>query len=220
MPSTSARPRLNVEGPDDEHVIRNLVKAHGIEYGVDPRVPDVRPVEGIANLLDGIEDWVRASTGRAVGFVVDADEPLLNRWAAVRDRLIKAGVGAVPDVPPPDGFIGASARFQSRVGVWLMPDNQQGGNLESFLNRLIPDGDPILPHAAEATDKAKDLGAVIPEVDYSKAVLHAWLAWQSTPGCPYGTAIAARFFIHDSDLAIRFVRWYVTLFGLSATATP
>ena len=218
MPSTSARPRLNVEGPDDVSVIRNLVKAHGIEHGIDTRVPDVEPVGGVVNLLDGIEDWVRASTGRAIGFVVVGDEPILDRWAAVRDRLIKAGVGAVPNAPPPDGFLGVSARLQSRVGVWLMPDNQLGGNLESFLKRPLPDGDPILPHAVEATDRAKELGAAIAEVDHSKAVLHAWLAWQSNPGCPYGTAISAYYFAHDTELATRFVGWYARLFGLAPPA--
>jgi hypothetical protein len=220
MPSTSVRPRLNVEGTDDEHVIRNLVKAHGIEYRDDPRVPDVKVIEGITNLLDGIEDGVRASTGRAVGFVLDADSPILDRWRSVRDRLLKAGVDAVPQAPPPEGFIGMSSRFKSRAGVWLMPDNQQDGDLESFLRLLVRAGDPILPHADEATGKAKGLGAAFAEVDHRKAIIHAWLAWQSNPGCPYGTAITAQFFAHDADLAMRFVQWYVRLFGPSTTVGP
>jgi len=58
------------------------------------------------------------------------------------------------------------------------------------------------------------------EVGHRKAILHAWLAWQSNPGCPYGTAITAHYFAHNAELAMRFVDWYARLFGLIAPAGP
>jgi hypothetical protein len=128
--------------------------------------------------------------------------------------LLAAGVDAVPESPPPGGFIGASTRFKSRVGVWLMPDNVNDGALEPFLTELIHIGDPILAHAEDSTDRAKGIGAAFTDLDRPKAVIHAWLAWQAEPGRPYGMAITAQYFAHDAALAARFVGWYVRLFGL------
>ena len=85
----------------------------------------------------------------------------------------------------------------------------------NFLKDLIEEADPLLPHAESATGTARELGARFGDADARKAVLHAWLAWQRNPGRPYGVAIKARFFRHDSDAAMRFVAWFGRLCGLT-----
>lgn len=212
------RSTLNVEGKNDLNAIANLVKVHGIEFDDDQRVPKIHFAGSVDQLLDGIEEGVRFGTGRAVGFVLDADTPIIDRWRAVRDRLLKAAVDIVPESPPAEGFIGISSRSKCRVGVWLMPDNQHDGDLESFLRMLIRVEDATIEHAEEATARAKELGAPFTEVDRRKAILHTWLAWRAEPGRPYGTAIAAYYFSHDAELATRFVGWYARLFGLAPPA--
>lgn len=216
MPGSMERPRLHVEGPDDQHSIVHLLGHHGVDYHAKPWAPELPQFQqtgGVRELLEGIEIAVRLSTGRVIGFVLDADSPLHDRWQAVRDRLTAVGVVA-PQEPLPQGFIGESKTFRSRVGVWLMPDNQHDGKLETFLETLISEHDPLIDHAKGATDKAKDLGAEFAESDRRKASLHAWLAWQEEPGRPYGTAIRARYFRHDSAVARVFVAWFKNLFRI------
>ena len=65
------------------------------------------------------------------------------------------------------------------------------------------------------TDKAKTLGAGYREVDRTKAILHAWLAWQAKPGLPYGTALNARYFQHDLKAAIASSTGFRKLYDLS-----
>ena len=96
-----------------------------------------------------------------------------------------------------------------------MPDNLSNGKLENFIQTLIPEDDPIYSHTIEATAKAKSLGAQFRDVDRDKAILHAWLAWQDPPGPPYGVAIKAERFRHDSPLAQAFVSWYRELYEIS-----
>ena len=111
--------------------------------------------------------------------------------------------------------MGKSQAYRTRVGVWLMPDNQRIGTLEDFLRTLVEDADSLLPHAQESTTQAKKThGADFRDMDEQKAVLHAWLAWQEVPGLPYGTAIRARYFRQDSPVAERFVAWFRRLFKL------
>lgn len=74
--------------------------------------------------------------------------------------------------------------------------------------------DPLFPHAEESTIRAKELNAHFSEEDSSNASLHAWLAWQKEPGLPYGSAIRARYFRHDSQAAQSFVIWFRELFGI------
>lgn len=106
------------------------------------------------------------------------------------------------------------ASFQVTVGVWLMPDNVRDGTLEDFLRDLIETNDSLIGHADSSTAAARQLGAKFSDADTKKAVLHAWLAWQEVPGRPYGTAVKAHFFRHDSPAATEFVRWLRDLYGL------
>ena len=206
------------------HAIRHLLIRHGIDYdqALWPSwFPSIEAVGGGKDaILSGktVETAVSLSSGRAVGFVLDADASVRNRWRAMSNRLRRAGVAPPPAIPE-DGFVGESGEYRARVGVWLMPDNRQEGaqgegTLERFLETLVEEADPLLPYAQEATARAKAAhGASYPDHDVKKAVLHAWLAWQEEPGLPYGTAIRAQYFRHDSPVAGNFVDWFCRLFG-------
>jgi len=216
MAGSLERSTLHVEGPDDVHSIIHLLIHHGIDYDAKPwpaGFPELKKAEGIGKLLEAIETAITLGTGRSIGFVLDADIDVTNRWRRVRDRLKKAGVNA-PTALSPDGFIGESQDYRCRVGVWLMPDNVRSGALETFLRDLIHEQDPLISHAQASTDSAKNLGAKFALSVQLKAVLPTWLAWQVEPGLPYGSAIRARYFRHDTAAALSFVAWFKTLYGL------
>ena len=205
---------LLVEGTDDEHVIRHLLGQRGFGYGngnPPPPLPIPKPQGGIKDLLKGIRGAVRSNTGRAAGFVVDANDCPRDRWKAVAARLNQVGV-ATAEMIPSEGFVGESPDYKTRVGVWLMPDNRRSGALEDFLADLVDDGDRLLPHARKATSSARTLGADFREANTRKAVIHAWLAWQRKPGLRYGIAIRARYFRDDTAVADSFVSWFQRLY--------
>ena len=219
---TVERSNLHVEGRNDVHAIKHLLLRHGFDCPTksDPRsgdefaenVPEIKAAGDRSKVLDAMKTAVPVSTGRSVGFVLDADAVAENRWQAVRDRLGTFELN-LPDSIPEDGFVGDIAEFKVRVGVWLMPDNRRSGALEQFLQDLIEEGNLLLPVAVRSTENAKAEGADFPESSRNKAVLHAWLAWQETPGLPYGLAIRARYFRADSPAATAFVQWYRNVFG-------
>lgn len=198
---------LYVEGTDDQHVIRHLLKRHG----VDVSEVEVKDAQGKDALLGVINTAVRTSTGRSVGFVLDADEAPQDRWRAVRDRLDGTGLNLPTDIPGA-GFAGESETYQAQVGVWLMPDNHRAGALESFLEDLIASRDALIEHAKASTTVALKKGAAFPDSKRQKAELHTWLAWQETPGLPYGAALGAHFFDHNSNGALAFMKWFRRVF--------
>lgn len=213
------RSLLRVEGKDDEHAINHLLLRHDIDCGREDVAVDIRSISdygveetgGREKLLEGIPTAVITNAGRSVGFILDADEVAEDRWRAVRGRLDNVGL-TLPDEIPKEGFVGEADTFKARVGVWLMPDNRQSGALEEFLKDLVDSSDPLLPIAETSTEQARNRGARFRASYRLKAVLHAWLAWQENPGLPYGTAITARYFSHDSANALAFVEWFRRVF--------
>ena len=123
MAETLERSRLHVEGTDDQNSLVHLLRHNGVAYDPDkfenspPELPKFIQLKSVEKLLDGIETTVKTSTNRIVGFLLDADEPLLNRWESVTHRLSNVGVGGLPKCPPAGGFIGESTLYKVRVGV-------------------------------------------------------------------------------------------------------
>ena len=215
MAELTERSSLRVEGNDDCYALRYLLGRHGVDYDQNPRpswFPSIDAAGSKEKLLRGVKTAVSVTNGRPIGFVLDANSSLQDRWRAITARLRDVDMETPAQIPP-EGFIGECLRFQTRVGVWLMPDNRREGTLEHFLETLVHEADPLLCYARESAVQAKELhGASYSNAHKEKAVLHTWLAWQRKPGLPYGTAIRARFFRHDSPVAKSFVAWFRRVF--------
>ena len=108
-------PILRVEGKDDRYVIEHLLSRHGIDWQIVEikNSNDGDEDSGGKNLLlDGMRTLVTTSTGKAVGFVLDANGVASDRWRAVRDRLGDLGL-ALPDKIPEGGFVGDALKVKS-----------------------------------------------------------------------------------------------------------
>jgi hypothetical protein len=101
-----------------------------------------------------------------------------------------------------------------------MPDNILEGELEHFLELLVPrkNENPLWLRVLEALDgmpsEASFPGYVkrFKEQDRRKALIHTWLAWQEEPGKPLGQALTARYFDAHAPHALVFVNWIRQLF--------
>lgn len=211
QPTKKSPYRLLVEGVDDQSSIVHLLKRHGYDWDNDsgPR-PFIQQAGGVEQLLDDLSVILKGPFDR-LGILVDADVSLPNRWAQLRDRAARAGL-QLPEAPLVEGTILSGLRPDSHVGFWLMPDNSSPGKLEDFLHKLVPDDDPTWAWADEAVQEARRKGARCKEIDHPKSWLHTWLAWQERPGIPFGIALQAQVFRHDTEDALRFVAWFKRLF--------
>lgn len=203
--------RLYIEGQDDEHSICHLLKRHDIDLKrLDPSQQFFETSGGDLPLLNDLPTIVKQSYQR-IGIVIDTDINLTNRWQQIKDRLTKAGISP-PESPDRYGTIIPGISSECRIGIWLMPNNEEPGNLEDFLKTLIPKDDCCWSFAQKATENAKSIGAGFSDTAEIKAKIHTWLAWQEKPGVPFGTALNAKYFEHDSPEALTFVAWFKKLF--------
>jgi len=211
MRRESSSYRLLVEGADDKHSVIHLMKRHGINWDNSEDVlPHVHDCGGFDPLVKSIQ--VSVKSYKCLGIIVDANFKVDKRWQQVRDELFKTGI-TLPKSPNQDGTIITGMYTDWKVGVWIMPDNQNKGELEDFLSKLVPLDDECWLYADEVTKNVKKIGAKFPDKFFSKARIHTWLAWQEKPGLPFGTAITAKYFGADSQEALKFVKWFNLLFS-------
>lgn len=202
--------RLIVEGTDDLHSILHLMGQHGFDWNDESLSrPFVLNAGSVDRLLESLS--VSLKSHARLGILVDADTNPLSRWAQLRDRFRRVGLD-LPDTPDPEGTVISGLFPESRVGIWLMPDNSAPGTLEVFLGQLVPEDDPTWAWAEEAVQEARRRGARCKLIDHPKSLIHTWLAWQERPGIPFGIALQAKVFRHDSEEALRFVAWFNRLF--------
>lgn len=216
MAAKAKRDEIFVEGNDDSVTIRALLMRRGMttptgEWPVE--YPHFRLAGSDDKVLAAMTTAIPLATGRSVGFVLDANGSLESRWSAVANKLRILGMSA-PQKPASQGFVAGCREYESVVGVWIMPDNRRNGSIETFLRDLVEENDSIISHAEEATRRALEIGATFSSMVLLKAKLHAWLAWQKEPGLPYGTAMRAKYFLHEGVAADNFVDWFKLLFNL------
>ena len=170
----------------------------------------VKPAGDVVKLVSAAPVAIKSSP--RIGIVLDADLDVAARWQSLRDRLAPISV-ILPASPAQKGTVVKGVLPDSRVGVWVMPNNVTTGILENFLGALVPVEDPIWAHARKSTAAAHGLGAAFSKVAIAKAEIHAWLSWQETPGLPFGTAITAKYFDTDTELCTDFVAWFRDVFA-------
>ncbi|MGP0065521.1 MAG: DUF3226 domain-containing protein [Isosphaeraceae bacterium] len=199
---------LVVEGPDDLHVISNLMMRHQFQ----PKFK-VSNEEGYEKLISRISPRLKPGTDlERFGVIVDADADIQARWRQIKGTLERAGYNDVPDAPDPAGAI-IHHEDLPRVGVWIMPDNTVPGMLEDYLCFLVPEGDILMERARRCVEEIPVEERRFIAAHFTKAWVHTWLAWQDDPGTPLGQAITKRYFESDGPQVQALLDWLTRLFA-------
>lgn len=199
---------LLVEDTDDRQVVRYILNRH------QASIPFcVLETGGVSKLLPQISVHIDAPDQEVVGILADANTDLNVRWREITQRIweaerIKTAGLHAPQSPDPNGTI-IDAR--PRVGVWLMPNNTRGGELEDFVAQMIPDGDAVWRLSRKYIDKIPDADRKFPDDKSTKAQLYAWLAARKNPRL-MGLAIRDGDLSVDGPLCQKFVDWLTRLF--------
>lgn len=195
---------LLVEGQNDMHVVRHIWLRHyttGPTFGISIK-------DDVNSLLRSIRGEVLREDRTVVGILLDADDHPAYRWQSVRDKLRSAHVDS-PNKLPPSGVIIDQV---PRVGVWMMPDNQLPGELEDFIEKMIPPTDPVWPLSHSYIDGIPIGNRKFAQGKILRAKVHAWLATREDPR-PMGTAIRARDLDVHGPLGAAFLSWLNRLFN-------
>ena len=198
---------LLVEGKNDCHVIYALCEAHGVPetFGLY----NCESGDGVLKRLNALMH--PTDPPETIGVILDVDDRTIeSRWQQIKEK-IKAYGYDFSENPDPVGTVLPVNGDKPRLGIWLMPNNQDPGMLEDFLLSLANVGS--VSFASESVDCAKAKGlTTFKEVHHSKAVIHTYLAWQDEPGKPLGQSITSHVLNPETDIAKCFTAWLTKLF--------
>ena len=174
--------------------------------------PRIRKTNGVEGLLAGMETAIRFATRHSVGFVLDANASANDRWRAVASRLVSVGLTPPAD-PPTAGYIDFCEEFQTRTGVWMMPNNGRKGALEDFLiDPHPPDGPPCWNTPEVPQIKPGNWVQRFQSVQHGKQNFgHGWLGAKSR-GLPTVPRSERAISHHDSPDSEAFLCWFRKLF--------
>lgn len=204
---------LMVEGDSDRQVVLTLLRNINFDFLADN--VKVEATNGVDNLVGMIRSRLISSpfdahsSDAAVGIIVDADQNVALIWDRILESLRRSDVD-VPSLsaPGPNGSIFERGMPRLKVGVWVMPDNESPGELEDFLARMVPLGNPDWPRAQRYVNCSEgDFGRKV-----TRAKVLAWIATRTTPG-RFDEAIANGDLRTDGELCQRFIAWIDRLFN-------
>lgn len=204
FPSKLSTCVLLVEGQDDKHVVEHF---YWSRFGSAPPF-EVLDKGGYQPLCDAIGLELKVPNREVVGIIVDANDDLESRWAAIADRLRRACPDIIFGDPSPGGTIAGNG---PRVGLWLWPDNESSGEIEDFVARMIPCDDPIWPLSRRYIEDIPLEKRPFSEGKTARAEIHAWLAVRKEPR-RMGSAFRTGDLKADGPLATLFACWLEDLF--------
>ena len=198
---------LLVEGVDDKHVVWHLYE---LRHQKSPSF-GILDKGGFPDLKAAISPEIKSPNRTALGILADANDKPHDRWGEIAHQIEQA-VGQAVELPTAVGSTGTIVEGKPRVGIWLMPDNLSPGELEDFIEQLIPAGDPVWPRAQRYIDDIPAGERKFKQKKVLRAKIHAWLAARKEPR-KMGAAIGIGDLEATAPLAIRFTDWLQRLFG-------
>ena len=191
-----------VEGGENLHFVNHIVQRAELDVSFC-----VKDKKGLQNLFKSIALELSVPNQVAVGIILDANDDPRERWNVVLTKLRDKGID-LPECPCPTGTIVEGIEGKPRVGVWLMPNNclEVGGELEDFVQQMIPAGDPVLPLARKYIEDIPCDARKFANPKLNKAVVHAWLAARKKPGL-IGLAITNEDLEITGDSCKSFIDW-------------
>lgn len=199
--------KLLVEGNDDQHVIWAICEKFAIIENFD-----VIDCEGITKLYEQLPVRFKQAQVKTIGIIIDADSEIKDRWKSISSLLSSLDF-TIPETIPIDGLI-LKDKSEFKIGVWIMPNNNENGMLEDFISFLVPKEDKILPIINDTLKNIERQGLnQYSLIHKSKATIHSWLSLQSDPGIPMGLGITKRYLTTDEETCSRLVNWLKELYS-------
>ena len=137
-----------VEGKTDEKFLKHFCVSVGL------KCPKIIEKGGIANILDyeKLRVDVVAPNRNFLGIIFDANNKLQDSWTELSEILSTCHI-SIPPSPNPDGTIVLSEGEEPHIGIWVMPNNRESGELEDLITPMIPANDPVWRDASSFLDK-------------------------------------------------------------------
>ncbi len=167
-----SNPKFLVEGPADKYFLEALGKILNIKI-------NATHCKGYPSLKTKILPTLLAGSEKIVAIIVDADNDLPQKWMDIKSIFLNQGITLSEEISP----LGLIHKEDDRTfGIWIMPNNVDEGELETFIEQLIPENDLLFKAVLTFIDLLETNGIKRHKPDdESKAKINTFLALQNPP---------------------------------------
>ena len=194
---------LLLEGNDDCNIIDKFCKSNNIaaNFGFCNCKNDNK-------LLAKLDALLRENNKNIIGVILDADNNVDARYREIKDKV--KGFYILPKNMPKGGLV-HTEKGRPKLGVWIMPNNQDNGALEEFYLTLATDIDTDFIDNVITQAENKKLTSFKSQ-HRKKVIMHTYFSWQDSPGSPLHASINKIALDNNQNIAKAFSAWLVQLF--------
>ncbi len=205
MYQCEAKSVLLLEGSDDCNIISKFCEDNAIraDFGFCNCGGDNQVLHKLNALLK------KSDPPEVIGVILDADQNIDERYQEIKAKV--ADFYNLPKNMPKDGLVHLEKGLP-KLGIWIMPNNQDNGALEEFYLELATDIDTAFIDNTIQEAEKKELTSFKSQ-HRKKAIMHTYFAWQDTPGMPLHAAINKIVLDNNAEIARVFKGWLISLFN-------
>ncbi len=205
MYQCEAKSVLLLEGSDDCNIISKFCEDNAIraDFGFCNCGSDNQVLHKLNALLK------KSDPPEVIGVILDADQNIDERYQEIKAKV--ADFYNLPKNMPKDGLVHLEKGLP-KLGIWIMPNNQDNGALEEFYLELATDIDTAFIDNTIQEAEKKELTSFKSQ-HRKKAIMHTYFAWQDTPGMPLHAAINKIVLDNNAEIAHVFKGWLISLFN-------
>lgn len=205
---------LIVEGIGDKDFIQKFLNYEGLDIDLDVRIvtaPEVDSAimhttkQGVLNALDTVVKQLNDGRYERIGVLIDMDfrhsSSIPIKQLNIQQLATKLSQhGFVQTIQPSDaqGIFFANTDFDYPIGVWLMPDNENEGYLEHWIETSA------LKTAENHFDIAEQFISIFDNTHFKphtlvKAKIYTWLAIQPKPSQDLSRFLSPKYNLLDKQ---------------------
>lgn len=225
-----AKNLLIVEGMADRDFIQTFLDYEGLDIELDVHVataPDVDSAishttkQGVFNALNAVVKQLNDGRYERIGILIDMDFRHSGTIPIKQLNLQQLATKLsqhdfIQTVQPSDdrGIFFENVDFNHPIGIWLMPDNENEGYLEHWIENSIKNKEDNHFNSAEQFITSFSAAHFKPH-SITKAKIYTWLAIQPKPCLNLSRCLAAKYDLLDKNAPSyqNFRAWLVTTFG-------
>ena len=216
---------LIVEAESDKLFIQTFLRHENLnlQLNIDVATPqDLEPTayttkQAVLQQLPRLVKLLETGQVSHIGILVDMDftdktDIKTQNLRQISERLNPLGFYQFPQQNDELGIYFENLDYDNPIGVWLMPNNQDEGYLETWIKMTMPTNEQN--HFGQIENFIHSLGTSHfknPTTSLDKARIYTWLATQSKPTQDLSKALA----LADPHTATyhNFKNWLITTFG-------
>ena len=197
---TNPKQMIVVEGDTDKEFIECLCKSLGISAEIKHFPPKAltklqlatpdnngtpfNSKEGVYNILRSLIKRLEDGDLENLAIIVDADQTVgTSRGFVETVKQIEKRLKPYERIDSQHGLIFKHPQGGYPIGVWIMPNNQDDGALESWISACINNTElPLFNHATTIVNElSTTFNRTFTGNKKAKAEVATWLAWQRSP---------------------------------------